>query len=205
MSCSVRLMLPNGGMDLVSVDPGTSVGSLLSSKGYSFGNTIVRVNRKEATESQILGNGDLVSVTMTDMKGAEEDVPEAIREKSYQDIVDYGAGKLSLTDSVLDQVLAEELKASQAAHKKVVAEVVANLRADFGCLNRDIAELEKTLVRVREQRAQAVYALGQLSEKNNIFSALAHLGLKDQAEGFCHRMGCSVPPADSPLWNTSAE
>jgi len=201
----VNLVKATGASVGLNVEDGTTVGKLVSGQGINFSNSIVRVNRQDAAEDQVLGNGDIITVTQRDMKGADE--VDALQTKTYESIVNFGAGKLAINDGVIGEVLKEEFEAACKAQKAVVADVLGMMRADSGSLNREIEATEKRLADLNKQRAEANYALSQLLKPDvyNVFSAIAYLGLKGDASHYCARMGCSVPDAKSDVWKTSAE
>ena len=174
--------------------------------GYGTSNAKIRVNNQSRDLSTVLFANDVVSVTQMDIKGASDDdveVPENIREKTFDDIVNAGKNDVDFgpDGSVLDKVLAQQAKDAQKVLARHVSAIVGCLRAESTSVNATIKEAEKRLADAKKNAERVQFAAKQLND-NNIWSALALLGRKDEADCICRELGCAVPPANSKKWHT---
>lgn len=179
------------------LNQGSTVRSALEQIGVSGSNYTIRVNRAQANLDTVLYDGDSVSFTRTDLKGADP-----ILEFTFDDILNAGNRPLGADAGAFDKAVADYSERAKRVHTEVVGEMLSDARNAAPRVNAAVTMAENALEKARENQARFTYCVNQL-QANNPFALMAFLGRKQDAADVCARLGCSVPAADSPLWNTS--
>lgn len=181
----------------IDVEEGTTVRRALAQAGVPTDNVTVNVDRVKGSLDDVLGANSSVTVTMTNLKGAG---PAVI---SFEEILAFGTAQPTVSKDAVEQALAEVAEEASKVHKTIVKELLGTLKECAATVNARVIAAEKALASAKSDSEELVYATNEL-KKNNIFSLIGFAGLKGYAKGYCDRMGCEVPPSNSPLWATSA-
>lgn len=203
-----------GNQEAVNVEQGATVSDAVRAAGIAVdGNITVRKNRQDCTLGEAVYDGDKISVTRKDLKGAAGEPDAAVDaaanaaaiQITYQDILSAGTGPAKVGSAIVAQAMAEHAKKSNAALLGVVTSLLDEARSEAPCVNRRVADAEKALAAAKDDQARFGYALNELNTNGNIFSMLGFLGRKDQAAAICNKIGCKMPADKDALWHTSAD
>lgn len=204
-----NLAQPNNPPQWYDAGFNATVGDVLATANISTANLVVRVNRAEANTGSALNEGDSIVVSRTDLKGAADEAPvdlDKVATVTLEDIINAGNGKLpERGDGIWGELYDEEAKAKGKALKAVCSSVIRDLKASSAAANRGVLEAEAALKAAKEEAARHAFAGQQLVANINVFPALSVLGAKEDAACYCDRLGIPVPPANSPVWATSAK
>lgn len=191
----------------VTVEQSATVADALRKAGITpDGNITVRKNRENCTLSDALYDGDRISVTRKDLKGAAPDAAPDLAtalQVTYEDIVNAGKATPGVANAVVAKAMQKHAEQSNEKLVKVIGGLLSEARDEGPVVNRAVAEAEAALAEAKDNQARFEYAFKRLADSGNIFALLGFLGRKDEAAFICDQLGCAVPPANSPLWHTS--
>ena len=102
-------------------------------------------------------------------------------------------------------MLLSETPTTTFPFEDVVIEIMAKIRTASTEANHGVADATKALARAVGNKDRCDFSIGQLMEEKNIFSALSHLGEKEEANEICDTLGIAVPAAKSSVWHTSVK
>jgi len=195
-----------GNQEAVNVEQGATVADAVRAAGIAVdGNITVRKNRADCTTTDLVYDGDKISVTRKDLKGAAEGADAAAIQLTYDDILNAGTNPPKVESTIVAKAMAKHAEKSNEALLGVVTSLLDEARTEAPCVNRAVDDAEKALANAKDDQARFGYALNQLNTKGNIFAMLGFLGRKDQAAAICNRIGCKVPGDKDALWHTSAD
>jgi putative ubiquitin-RnfH superfamily antitoxin RatB of RatAB toxin-antitoxin module len=190
----------------VSVESGSTVTDAVRAAGITpDANITVRKNRADCTLSDLVCEGDKISVTRKDLKGAAEAAEGDVLQVTYEDIVNAGTKPAAVANAVVAKAMAKHAEAANERLVGVIGGLLGNAREEAPCVNRAVVEAEAALEAAKDDQKRFAYAFDQLSSKGNIFALLGFMGRKDEAHCICNKLGCAVPANNSPLWHTSVD
>lgn len=211
MQVYLQDMAASGSKNPVEVSTGCTVADAFSAAGITVGKDIaIYVKRAPAQLTTRLSPGDVVSYQNTALKGAADeevstDTVDQLRKLTFEDIMSSGTREVPNDDSLFSGIFTERKKSGREALMRVGKAILADLELYVTDVNAEVAHYQKLLEESKKRQARAAYATNEFVAKNNIFSALAVMGQKENAVCVCSAIGVAVPDDDSPLWHTSAE
>jgi hypothetical protein len=204
MQVYLQDMAASGARNPVEVASGSNVSDAFEAAGITVGKDIaIYVNRAPSQLTSKLSPGDVISYQNTALKGADNESMEELRALTFEDIMSSGERQVSSDNTLWSNIFSARLKAGRDKLMLVATNILLNLERFVSDANAEVADLEKRLEQARARQARAQYATKEFVNKNNIFSALAVMGQKEDAAYICEQIGVAVPDNNGPLWHTA--
>lgn len=184
---------------------GATVADAMAAAGVSGENYTIRVNRAPAEMCTTLFDGDSISFTRKDLKGAADEVPaEPVNlDIAFNDIINWGQRDEVMQGTAYERAVAAQMKEASQVVERVISGFLRDARQEAGSVNASVERAEQNLAKARDYKVRFEYCVNQL-RNNNPFALLSFLGRKDEAVAICQQLGCRVPDSKSDVWRTSA-
>lgn len=193
----------SSGVKVGEFEEGTKVSSVLEHWSISPSSSKILVNSSAATLDKVLSNGDRITVSRTDLKGADE-VSESTSGTQDADIIklitEFGGGDASASSAI--SCATKEIETELANVKKDIIKTLLRLaNAQKGPILHEVENIKKALEASQKHQAKFVSSVTALVKNENIFPFLAFAGLKEDAPHYCAQLGIQVPADDDEVWN----